>query len=93
MSIEIDRIFITNAQSISEFMVEQGQCCYIPAYQRPYSWDEKNISRLFEDVLRGIRQVISRPDTISFIGTIIAIHDTEYQTIKPIYQCKAYHDV
>ena len=88
MSSEIDDIFITNPQSIWEFMVEKGQCCYIPAYQRPYSWDEKNISRLFEDVLRGIRQIISRPDTISFIGTIIAINDTEYQTIKPIYHAK-----
>ena len=88
MSSEIDDIFITNPQSIWEFIVEKGQCCYIPAYQRPYSWDEKNISRLFEDVLRGIRQIISRPDTISFIGTIIAINDTEYQTIKPIYHAK-----
>ena len=88
MSSEIDDLFITNAQSMWEFMIEKGQCCYIPAYQRPYSWDEKNISRLFEDVMRGIRQIISRPDTISFIGTIIAINDTKYQTIKPIYRAK-----
>ena len=85
---EIDKIFTPKAQSIWEFMVENGQGCYIPAYQRPYSWDEKNISRLFEDVLRGIRQIISRPDTINFIGTIIAIHDTEYQTIEPIYHTR-----
>ena len=85
---EIDKIFTPNAQSIWEFMVENGQGCYIPAYQRPYSWDEKNISRLFEDVLRGIRQISSRPDTINFIGTIIAIHDTEYQTIEPIYHTR-----
>ena len=85
---EMDKIFTPNAQSIWEFMVENGQGCYIPAYQRPYSWDEKNISRLFEDVLRGIRQIISRPDTINFIGTIIAIHDTEYQTIEPIYHTR-----
>ena len=85
---EIDKIFTPKARSIWEFMVENGQGCYIPAYQRPYSWDEKNISRLFEDVLRGIRQIISRPDTINFIGTIIAIHDTEYRTIEPIYHPK-----
>ena len=88
MPIEIDKILITDPQSIGQFMAASGQGCYIPAYQRPYSWDEKNISRLFEDVLRGIRQIISRPDTISFIGTIIAINDTEYQTIQPIYRAR-----
>ncbi len=88
MSTEIDRIFTTNSQCIWEFMTEDGQSCYIPAYQRPYSWDNKNILRLFEDVLQGIRQIISRPETISFIGTIITIQDTEYKTIKPIYHAR-----
>ena len=88
MTFEIEELFPTKTQSVWEFMVENGQGCYIPAYQRPYAWDQKNISRLFEDTLRGIRQIISRPDTINFIGTIIAIHDTEYKTIKPIYHAR-----
>ena len=88
MAAEINCIFKTKAQSAWEFMRTNGQGCYIPAYQRPYSWDKKNISRLFEDVLQGIRQITSQPKTISFIGTIIAIHDTEYQTVKPVYHEK-----
>ena len=86
MTVEIEDIFPTRTQRTWDFMVTNGQGCYIPAYQRSYSWDNKNISRLFEDVLQGIRRIISRPDTISFIGTIIAIHDKQYQTIMPIYR-------
>ena len=86
MTVEIEDLFPTKTQRAWDFMVTNGQGCYIPAYQRSYSWDKKNISRLFEDVLQGICRTISRPDTISFIGTIIAIHDKKYQTIMPIYR-------
>lgn len=85
MAAEIDKIFTATAKSTWHFLIENGQGCYIPAYQRPYAWDSENISRLFEDVLHGIRQITHRPDTISFLGTIIAIHDTKYRTVDPIY--------
>jgi uncharacterized protein DUF262/uncharacterized protein DUF1524 len=85
MAAEIDKIFTATAKSTWHFLIENGQGCYIPAYQRPYAWDNENISRLFEDVLHGIRQITHRPDTISFLGTIIAIHDTKYRTVDPIY--------
>ena len=78
--------FITTTRSIREFLIKNGQGCYIPAYQRLYAWDDKNISRLLEDVLHGIREIIHRSDTITFIGTIIAIHDTTYKTVKPLYK-------
>ena len=82
MSIEWDEIFTPKAHSIWHFLVEGGQCCYIPPYQRPYSWDDKNILRLYEDVLRGIRHLSSRPNTINFIGTIIALEENIPQTIE-----------
>ena len=85
MPTEIEEIFSTQAQSTWQFLIETGQGCYIPPYQRSYSWDKKNISRLFEDVLHGMNQITYRSDTISFIGTIIAIHDSKYQTVNPIY--------
>lgn len=85
MPAEIEKIFTATAKSTWHFLIENGQGCYIPAYQRPYAWDSENISRLFEDVLHGIRQIKHRPDTISFLGTIIAIHDTKYRTVDPIY--------
>ena len=86
MADEIDKIFTATAKSTWHFLIENGQGCYIPAYQRPYAWDNENISRLFEDILHGIRQIIDRPDTVSFLGTIIAIHDTKYRTVDPIFR-------
>jgi uncharacterized protein with ParB-like and HNH nuclease domain len=84
MPIEIDKTFTAIAKSTWDYLIVNGQGCYIPAYQRPYSWDRDNIARLYEDVVHGIQQLFDRPDTINFIGTIIAVHDTRYQTIEPM---------
>ncbi|WP_262694700.1 DUF262 domain-containing protein [Kordiimonas aquimaris] len=88
MAIDIDSIFKAKAQSNLNFLITSGQCCYIPAYQRPYSWDNENVERLFEDALHGISLLKKRPDTISFLGTIIAINDIKHKTIKPIYKAE-----
>ena len=86
MTAEIDKIFTATAKSTWHFLQENGQGCYIPAYQRQYAWDRDNISRLFEDVIHGVCQLANRPNTISFLGTIIAIHDTKYRTVSPIFR-------
>ena len=80
----IDKIFTPKSSSIWEFLIVNGQGCYIPAYQRSYAWDKGNIERLFEDVLYGINQIMARPSAISFLGTIIAIHDQKYSSVEPI---------
>ena len=36
----IEEIFSAGALSTWHFAIENGQGCYIPAYQRPYSWDK-----------------------------------------------------
>ena len=84
--VEVDKIFLVKPQSIGRFLIENGQGCYIPAYQRQYAWGNKNISDLFEDVLHGIQQLTDRPETVSFLGTIIAIHDVKYETVTPLYR-------
>ena len=86
MSIDIESIFRATAHSTWSFLVTNGQGCYIPAYQRPYSWSNENVDRLFEDAIHGLDQLITRENTISFLGTIIAIHDTRYQTVQPLLQ-------
>lgn len=86
MSVQIDSIFTASARSTWEFLIEPGQGCYIPAYQRHYSWDSESIGRLFEDVINGVSLVLERDDAISFLGTIIAIHDSSLRTVQPIYR-------
>ncbi|MFQ3666888.1 MAG: DUF262 domain-containing HNH endonuclease family protein [Sphingomonadaceae bacterium] len=86
MTVQIDQIFTAKAESIQAFLSTAGQGCYIPAYQRPYAWDKGNVDRLFEDVINGLNHMLSRPDTISFLGTLIAIHDTKFTTVSPVYK-------
>ncbi|QPH56002.1 DUF262 domain-containing protein [Pontivivens ytuae] len=86
MTIDVKDSFRANPRSVREFLLEPGQGCYIPAYQREYRWDKGNVDRLFEDVVMGLCQLPDRAKTISFLGTVIAIHDTTYATVKPVHR-------
>lgn len=63
---------------------------YIPPYQRPFSWDDDEIARLFEDVVEGINQIANKPErhdaALSFIGTVVCMHDTEFKGVDPKYK-------
>jgi hypothetical protein len=84
--VDVDKIFMAYPKNTIGFLIVEGQGCYIPSYQRHYSWDNDNVNRLFEDAINGINQLQSRKDTISFLGTIIAIHDTKLKTVKPVFK-------
>ena len=43
----------------------------IPEYQRIYSWDTKNIERLFDDIREGVLALSDDEDSITFVGTLI----------------------
>ncbi|MDU7494917.1 MAG: DUF262 domain-containing HNH endonuclease family protein [Providencia rettgeri] len=81
---EIKDVFGAQPKSVWEYLCENGQGLYVPAYQRQYSWDKPKISRLIEDICHGFTMLISRDDAITFLGTIIAIHDTNLVTVDPI---------
>jgi len=81
---EIKEIFEAYGRSTWHVLCEQGVGYYIPSYQREYSWGKQNIERLFEDTSHGVRLLLNSDDSITFIGTIIAIHDTKYNTVEPI---------
>lgn len=85
MAAEIESVFKAGSKSVLDFLRSGGQACYIPAYQRPYAWSKENIDRLIEDAVQGLNSLM-RMDSITFLGTIIAIHDTSYKTIKPAFQ-------
>jgi len=86
MTVQIEQIFTAKAESIQAFLSTVGQGCYVPAYQRAYAWDRDNVDRLFEDVVNGLNHLTARNDAISFLGTLIAIHDTQFVTVKPVYR-------
>jgi hypothetical protein len=88
MSVQIDQIFTAKAENIWQFLHTAGQGCYIPAYQRPYAWDDENVDRLIDDAINGLNHLEDRSSAISFLGTIIAIHDVKNITVKPVYQAE-----
>ncbi len=85
-NIDIGTVFQPTSSSVLDFLRESGQCLYIPVYQRPYSWGKDNVDRLFNDVVNGLNKIIYSTEALTFIGTIICIHDSQYKGIHPIYR-------
>lgn len=81
---QIEDIFGAVPKSVLQYLCENGQGLYVPAYQRQYSWDKSKIERLVEDISHGFTMLIGHDDAITFLGTIIAIHDTQYLTVNPL---------
>jgi len=80
---DLESVFTAKPKSFFETVNDAGLCFYLPAYQRPYSWNKQNIKRVFDDVVSGLSNLTRNEDAITFIGTILTIHDTKYRTIKP----------
>lgn len=84
MASQLEKVFNADPKSVYELFLSKGAVgFYVPAYQRHYSWDDKNINRLIEDICGGISSYMQYDDSITFIGTVISIWDTDYKTIKP----------
>lgn len=81
---QVSDVFSAQPKSVWEYLCEKGQGLYIPAYQRQYSWDKSKVDRLLQDIKSGYKTLISHQDAITFLGTVIAIHDTQYATVNPV---------
>jgi hypothetical protein len=77
------RVFTAKAISLESLLRQPGQCFYVPAYQREYAWDDEKVDRLLSDIASGVVQLIDNDDAVTFLGTLIAIHDTSHTTIEP----------
>ncbi|SMM99261.1 hypothetical protein SPONL_496 [uncultured Candidatus Thioglobus sp.] len=81
----INNVFEVKTVDIKEvFSNNSEKCFYIPAYQRPYSWDKEKIDRTWEDIVYGLEQLQNSDDYITFLGSIITLHDTKHESISPI---------
>ncbi len=83
MVTEAKEIFDANTRSLRDLLCQPGVGLYIPAYQRPYGWDKGKVSRLLDDTLHGLAALATSPDTYTFLGTVITIHDTNLATVEP----------
>ncbi|CAC9596859.1 hypothetical protein [uncultured Gammaproteobacteria bacterium] len=82
---DIKNVFSVDTVNMKKlFADEREKCFYIPAYQRPYSWKKDDINRMWEDIVYGLEQLGSSEDYITFLGSVITMHDTKHQSIAPI---------
>ncbi len=66
--------FKHDAASLLDFFSQSGRGFYVPYYQRNYSWDEENATKLIEDIFSSIKRTLTKPDNSIFLGTVI-LHD------------------
>ncbi|WP_263408827.1 DUF262 domain-containing protein [Terriglobus tenax] len=88
------KIFEADSESFYDFVSKNGRGLYIPPYQREYAWDKDNVERLIDDTVQGLSALLKRPDeSITFIGTIIAMNDVKKSTINPLVRNQIYSQV
>lgn len=81
---EAKAIFEADSRSVKELFIQNGQCFYIPPYQRNYSWSAESVDKLIDDSLHGFNKLMVTEDSFTFVGTIITIHDIANVTIHPL---------
>ncbi|MFA0333051.1 DUF262 domain-containing protein [Vibrio sp. 10N.222.54.B2] len=78
-------IFKAEPQSVFDVICERKTTgFYMPAYQRPYSWEESHIRDLFSDCENVFRNLLESADAIIFLGSILSVDDSAATTIYPI---------
>ncbi len=88
------KIFDAESEGLYDFVSKNGRGLYIPPYQRDYAWDKTNVERLIDDTIQGLNALLKRPDeSITFIGTIIAMNDSKKSTISPLVKNQVYTQV
>lgn len=78
-------IFKAEPQSVFDVICERKNTgFYMPAYQRPYSWEESHIRDLFSDCENVFRNLLESPDAIIFLGSILSVDDSSALTVYPL---------
>ncbi|QDJ49341.1 DUF262 domain-containing protein [Bordetella hinzii] len=72
--------FKHDAASLFDFFSQSGRGFYVPYYQRNYSWDEENATKLIEDIFSSIKRTLTKPENSIFLGTVILHDEKNVQT-------------
>ncbi|TMO82401.1 hypothetical protein CWC16_01160 [Pseudoalteromonas sp. S3776] len=77
-------IFKAEPKSVYDVLCDTSKMgFYMPAYQRPYSWEEAHINDLFTDCDNVFRNLLESSDAIIFLGSILTVEDNEAKTVFP----------
>jgi hypothetical protein len=78
-------LFKAESKSVYSLLNGIGEFFYIPAYQRQYTWQTSDVTRLVEGIASGLQDLLSDQDAFTFLGTTITIVDNRHETIQPHY--------
>lgn len=67
----IENCFKPSSKTVFDLLSENGTFFVIPTYQRPYSWKKEEISKMLNDIFEGYFLLLTKVDTIKFLGTIL----------------------
>ncbi len=81
---DMKMVFSAEPKTCWQVMAAPGVGFYIPSYKHPYVWDKALLHQLIADSLHGLQLLVEKDDAITFIGTLIVLHDVKYQTVKPV---------
>jgi hypothetical protein len=84
MPTQAREIFEAQSRSLRELLSDNGLGLYLPPYQRPYGWGRDKVEKLLDDTLHGLKNLGETPDSFTFLGTVITIHDVNHVTVQPI---------
>lgn len=84
MPTQAKEIFEAQSRSLRELLSDNGLGLYLPPYQRPYGWSKDKVEKLLDDTLHGLKNLGDAPDSFTFLGTVITIHDVNHVTVQPI---------
>ncbi len=73
LKVDFNLAFNSSPESILEFFQRPGIGFYIPNYQRPYSWDEENITQMMEDICSGVDMLRTNEEAVTYFGTVIML--------------------
>ncbi|HDZ9483584.1 TPA: DUF262 domain-containing protein [Vibrio cholerae] len=87
-------IFKAEPQSVFDVICKRKNTgFYMPAYQRPYSWEETHIKDLFSDCESVFRNLLESPDAIIFLGSILSVDDSRALTVFPLVKSDKPEDI
>lgn len=68
----LEKAFDSRGQSIRDFFGSHEQGFLVPDYQREYTWEEENVTQLFDDLVLGTAALErDDADAVTFLGTAI----------------------
>ena len=63
---ELDKVFSSMPKSVYGVISDPGVCYYMPAYQRPYSWNKENVNDLSKILKAALSHFIKQKMQLPF---------------------------